>query len=265
MLRPAVNALRMQLGLAPIDRVMHHWVHSPQCVLAMFPSWFAPAQADWPRSTYLCGFPLWDARELPGPVPPAGAQTNAAGEEIDGFLARGDAPIVVTAGSAAATLPRFFAESVQALRALGRRALLVTNFPQQLPAPLPDSMAATGYVPFSSVLPRSALIIHHGGIGTVAQAVAAGVPQLIVPRAFDQFDNAARIARLGLGRSLPDGRYRAAAAAALVREMLQDVPMHARCREYAQRIDSAAALSAVCERLEALGPRPIGSHAAVSR
>ncbi len=255
-LRPAVNALRLQLGLAPIDRVMHHWVHSPQCVLAMFPSWFAPARADWPRSTYLCGFPLWDARELPGPVPT---------EEIDGFLARGDAPIVVTAGSAAATLPRFFAESVQALRALGRRALLVTNFPQQLPAALPDSMAAAGYVPFSSVLPRSALIVHHGGIGTVAQAVAAGVPQLIVPRAFDQFDNAARIGRLGLGRSLPDGRYRAAVAAALVREMLQDVPMHARCREYAQRIDSAAALSAACERLEALGPSPIGSHAAASR
>lgn len=258
-LEPAVNALRMQLGLAPVDRVLQHWVHSPQCVLAMFPSWFAPPRRDWPPSTDPCGFPLWDAHELPGSVLPLGLQAGAAAGELDSFLARGEAPVVVTAGSAAATLHQFFSESVQALRALDRRGLLVTNFPQQLPPALPSTMAASGYVPFSSVLPRCALIVHHGGIGTVAQAVAAGIPQLMVPRAFDQFDNAARIERLGLGRSLADRRYRATAAAAVMREMLQDEQMRARCREYALRIDSAATLSGACERLEALGCEPVDS------
>ena len=125
-------------------------------------------------------------------------------------------------------------------------------------------MLATGYVPFSAVLPRAALLIHHGGIGTVAQAVAAGIPQLMVPRAFDQFDNAARIERLGLGRSLAESRYRAATATAVIRQMLQDAPMHARCHEYAARIDSAAALSTACQHLEALRPQPLSTGATVS-
>lgn len=255
-LQQPVNALRAQLGLAPVDRVLQHWVHSPQCVLAMFPAWFAPKRADWPQPTYLTGFPLWDAREIPGAVLPLGSGRIAAVSDVEAFVASGEAPVVVTAGSAAATLHKFFFESVQALRALGRRALLVANFPQQLPAALPSSMLATGYVPFSALLPRAALIVHHGGIGTLAQAVAAGIPQLLVPRAFDQFDNAARIERLRLGRCLPDRHYRAAAAAGLIREMLQDGPMRARCREYAACVDSAAALRIACERLEALASRP---------
>jgi len=261
-LQPAVNVLRMQLGLAPIRRVLQHWVHSPQCVLAMFPSWFAAPRRDWPQRTHLAGFPLWDAREMPGSVLPQELGAKAP-VEVDSFLASGEAPVVVTAGSAAATLGRFFSESVRALQTLDRRALLVTNFAQQLPTSLPDTMAATGYAPFGTLLPRSALIIHHGGIGTVAQAIAAGIPQLLVPRAFDQFDNAARVERLGLGRSLADSRYRAAAAASIIGEMLQDGAMRARCREYAARVDSVATLSTACEHLEALGARPIGDLATV--
>jgi len=233
-------------------------------VLAMFPSWFAPPRGDWPPSTCLTGFPLWDARDMPVSVLPESTEATPSAGELEAFLANGEAPVVVTAGSAAATLHQFFAESVRALQALHRRALLVTNFAQQLPSGLPSTILATGYVPFSAVLPRAALIIHHGGIGTVAQAVAAGIPQLMVPRAFDQFDNAARIERLGLGRTLAAGCYRAAAAAAVIREMLQDEPMRARCRSYAGRIDSAAALGTACGRLEALRSQPLGSARAVS-
>lgn len=257
-LQPPVNALRAQLGLGPVDRPLHHWLHSPQCVLAMFPGWFAPPQADWPQATCLTGFPLWDAHGMSGAAALLGQSPIAAPGDVEAFLACGEAPVVVTAGSAAATLPHFFSESVQALRVLGQRALLVTNFAQQLPGALPQGMAAAGYVPFGALLPRAALIIHHGGIGTVAQAIAAGIPQLLAPRAFDQFDNAARVERLGLGRILPDSRYRAAAAAELIGELLQDEPMRARCREYAGRVDSAAALSTACTRLEALGSEPIG-------
>ena len=67
--------------------------------------------------------------------------------------------------------------------------MLITNFPAQLPATLPSGFKAFGYLPFSDVLPRAALLVYHGGIGTLAQAVKAGVPQLVVPSAHDQFDN----------------------------------------------------------------------------
>jgi len=51
----------------------------------------------------------------------------------------------------------------------------------------------------NSVLQGAAAIVHHGGIGTTAQAARAGVPQVIVANRFDQPDNAVRVAQLGLG------------------------------------------------------------------
>jgi hypothetical protein len=76
---------------------------------------------------------------------------------------------------------------------------LLTQFPDQLPPSLPGGVRQFDYVPFSVVLPRCAALIHHGGIGTTAQAIAAGAPQLVVPTTHDQPDNAVRIRRLGLG------------------------------------------------------------------
>src|SRR5438477_82433 len=55
-----VNAARAELGLPPVRRVLGAWRHSPQCVLGLFPEWFAPPQPDWPAATRLTGFPLYD-------------------------------------------------------------------------------------------------------------------------------------------------------------------------------------------------------------
>ena len=69
---------------------------------------------------------------------------------------------------------------------------LLTRYPEQLPPALPASVRHERYVPFSAILPRCAAIVHHGGIGTCAQALAAGIPQLVSPFGFDQPDNAVR-------------------------------------------------------------------------
>jgi rhamnosyltransferase subunit B len=94
----------------------------------------------------------------------------------------------------------FFSAALQACQALGRRALLITSYADQLPEVLPTGCHHVAYAPFESVVPRLAGLVHHGGIGTSAQALAAGVPQLVCPFAHDQFDNAARLKRLGVGR-----------------------------------------------------------------
>ncbi len=67
-------------------------------------------------------------------------------------------------------------------------------------------MKTFGYLPFSEVLPRAAMLVYHGGIGTLAQTIKAGIPHLVVPNGHDQFDNGWRIERLGLGRSIPQTR-----------------------------------------------------------
>jgi rhamnosyltransferase subunit B len=133
--------------------------------------------------------------------------------------------------------------------------MLVTNFPEQLPRELPLGVSAFGYLPFSEVLPRAAVLVYHGGIGTLAQTIKAGIPHLVVPNGHDQFDNAWRVNQLGLGRSIPQTRYRAGRVAEAIRAILADGALKQRCREYAARIDSPAALRRACGLIEALAVR----------
>ncbi len=245
LLRRPLNDCRATLRLPPVTRVLKRWIHSPACVIGFFPDWFAPPQADWPPNVHLVGFPLWDG----GGDAAAASQLSARARD---FLDAGEPPVIVTPGSAAATLGDYFTESVAAIRGLGLRAMLITNFPAQLPATLPSGIEAFGYLPFSEVLPRAALLVYHGGIGTLAQAVKAGVPHLVVPSAHDQFDNGWRIARLGLGRSLPRTRYRAKPAAAEMGAILGDDAMARRARDWSGRIHSADSLTRACELIEHL-------------
>ncbi len=182
------NAFRAELGLPPVRRFFDRWIHSPQRVIGLFPKWFAPPMPDWPSNVSLTGFPLWDEGTL---------QSLSPG--LEEFLAAGDPPLVFTAGSAMIQARQFFQVSAEVCRASGRRGLFLTQFPEQLPAVLPSGVRHFDYVPFSTVLPRCAALIHHGGIGTTAQAIAGGLPQLVVPSTHDQPDNAVRIRRLGLG------------------------------------------------------------------
>lgn len=249
-LKGPVNGFRATLGLPPVDRLMHRWLHSPQLVIGFFPDWFASPQSDWPPETHLVGFPLWDSGKA---TLPADARE---------FLAGGP-PVVFTPGSAAATMHRFFHESVEAARQMGLRSMLVTNFPEQVPADLPSHVKTFGYLPFSDVLPHAAMLVHHGGIGTLAQTIKAGIPHLVVPNGHDQFDNAWRIERLGLGRSIPQTRYRAKRVVEAIRAILADGEGRARCRDYASRMDSDAALARACELIEGLsGTRALATSVA---
>ena len=85
------------------------------------------------------------------------------------------------------------------------------------PAPWPSPTR-----PIQRFFPRAAVIVHSGGIGTSAQALAAGRPMLVVPFAFDQPDNAARLQRLGVARAIPRKHYTAKRAYAELSRLLTD-------------------------------------------
>ena len=237
-----VNEFRATLGLPPVDRLLYRWLHSPQLVIGFFPDWFASLQPDWPPQTHLVGFPLWDSG------------TSILPSDAREFLDAGEPPVVFTPGSAGSTMHRYFQESVAAARELGVRAMLVTNFPEQLPRDLPPHVKAFTYLPFSDLLPRAAMLVSHGGIGTTAQAIKAGIPHLVVPNSHDQFDNAWRIEQLGLGRAIPQTRYRADRVVNAIRAIIGDQDGRARCASYASRMDSDAALTRACELIEGLAP-----------
>jgi rhamnosyltransferase subunit B len=242
-IKEPLNTLRAKLGLAPVDRVMHRWIHSPQLVIAFFPGWFAAPQPDWPPNTHTVGFPLWDAD----------GETSLPADAEE-FLRSGAAPLIFTPGSAGSTMQRFFKESVKAAQELNLRAMLVTNYQQQVPKNLPRDIRVFGYLPFSQVLPRAALLVYHGGVGTLAQGIKAGIPQLVVPHGYDQFDSGWRIEQLELGRSIAQSRYRARRVARAIEGILSDGASSQRCRSFASRIDSADAVARACALIEGLAP-----------
>jgi UDP:flavonoid glycosyltransferase YjiC (YdhE family) len=237
---PGLNAVRAELGLPPVQDVMRHWIYGPQLILGFFPAWFGPPQPDWPPGVRLVGFPLYDEGDAT-PMPAA----------LDEFVAAGAPPIVFTPGSANVHARPFFEAAVGACARLGRRGVLLTRFPEQIPPVLPEGVRHFAYAPFSKLLPRATALVHHGGIGTAAQGMAAGVPQLIMPLSHDQYDNAARMARLGVARTLPPARFRAPAVAAALGRLLDSSAVAASCRQVADRLhDEAPCLVRACEAIE---------------
>ncbi|MFD1505807.1 glycosyltransferase [Georgenia yuyongxinii] len=240
LMAPDLNAFRAELGLAPVTRIFGRWMHSPDRVLGLFPDWFAPPQPDWPRNLALTGFV--DHRDDDAPL----------GPELEEFLAAGEPPVVFTPGSANLHGARFFAAAVGAARRLGRRAVLLTRFREQLPAELPPGVLPVEWANLPRLLPRAAAMVYHGGIGTLAQTLNAGIPHLVVPFAHDQPDNANRLIRLGVGDRLGVRGLTAARLAAKLDRLLTDPAVAARCAEYATRVDYARSARETCDVIEAL-------------
>lgn len=252
LIAPALNAWRTELGLAPVSRVFAGWMHSPQRVVGLFPEWFADAQPDWPPQLRLAGFALSD---------PTVAPVGASDDRLDRFLEAGLPPIVLTPGSANRHAAAFFRAALGATSQLGHRAVCVTAHAAHLPAPLPDGALHASYAPFATLFPRAAAVVHHGGIGTSAQALAAGVPQLIVPMGFDQPDNAVRLVQLGVGAAIPARRFTGPRAAAALRALLTGTRTRSACRRWREAMDSEAAIRRACDLIEEQFRRATGQAA----
>jgi rhamnosyltransferase subunit B len=207
-----IRELRAELGLPPSRKLaLFEGQFSPRLNLALFPALLAAPQADWPRATGQCGFARYD-----GALADAGTMVR-----LEAFLAAGEPPIVFTLGSSVALQPgNFAAAAIEAARRLGRRAILVMPGAAQAGTPAEDGIARFDYLPYSTVFPRAAANVHPGGIGTLSQALVAGRPQLVLPAAFDQPDNARRAAALGVARTLSWRRADAANLASALSQLL---------------------------------------------
>jgi rhamnosyltransferase subunit B len=241
MLAPRVNALRAELGLPAVDGILRDFWNSPQRVIGLFPEWFGNPQADWPGQTRLTGFPRYDE-----------AGTAIVDPALDEFLKAGDPPIVFTPGSAMYHADRFFVASVQACKRLNRRGILLTRHAAQIPVNPPATVRHFSYAPFSRVFPRAAAVVHHGGIGTSAQAMAGCCRQLITPFAHDQFDNADRLRRLGVARVVPAKKYNAKSATRELGLLLADESVGRKVAEVAGKLAGDDSVRATCEWIEAV-------------
>jgi rhamnosyltransferase subunit B len=245
-----IDELRKAVGLA-VQRAhpFFEGQFSATGALGLYSSVLGEVQPDMPAGTRIVGFAYHD-RERGRSTPPAPSLIH--------FLSHGPAPLVFTLGTSAVhDATQFMQQALAAVRALLARAVFVLDAERQREwsrHASPEVMI-TGYVPYSLLFPHAQVIVHHGGIGTLAQALRAGRPQLVVPHLVDQPDNAHRAARLGVARTLDLASFQGPRIVAALQELQQNSSYAERAAAVAERVrgeDGARAAARfiieVCER-----------------
>lgn len=233
-------------GLTETRDVFFGSMRAGELNLGLWSRHFRQPCADDPPGAVITGFAHYDGRP--------DASLDPA---LERFLDDGDPPAVFAMGSAAHhTAGRFYELAAGACARLGLRAVLLTGDPARAPRNLPPAITAHPYAPFSALFPRAAVTVHHGGIGSVAQALRAGRPTLVVPRAHDQFNNAAHVHRLGVGRAL---RFTALSERRLARaldDLRSDASMVAAATLMGKRLSAESGARVAADYVEAFCRRP---------
>jgi UDP:flavonoid glycosyltransferase YjiC (YdhE family) len=218
-------------------------------VLALWSAHYRPAMPDDPDTAQasICGFCWFDRAAL------ADVDTDA---EIRRFLEAGPPPIIFTLGTSVVHHGRdFYDLAAAACHRISKRALLLVGSSEAARRPWPEGVLAVPYAPFSKVLPRGRCTVHHGGIGTTAQAMRAGTPSLIIPFANDEFDNAARVKRLGVGATLARSKLTERSLAAALERVLADRPMAAAAQIMGRKLVSEDGAEAAAEAMTMVAAR----------
>ncbi len=237
--------LRRELGLPHGANPLFDAKHSPRLVLALFSRVLGTEQKDWPDNTKITGFCFYDSDA-------GNAQLPA---HVEKFLQAGSKPVVFTLGSAAVLAAgSFYENSARAAIKLGIRAVLLIgsderNRPENK---LPESICVAEYAPYSALLPRVAMVVHQGGVGTTAQCLRAGKPMLIMPYSHDQPDNARRMKRLKVARVIQRASYTPGKVAAKLKEMLDDPKFGIRSGQVAAQMAHEEGVRTACDALELL-------------
>ena len=211
--------------------------------LGLWAAAFRPPLPDDPPGSVVCGFP-WHTHPV-GTLP----------ERVVSFLESGEPPIVFTLGSAAVHHPRgFFALAAAACERLGRRGILLTGRGGAQQANLPRDVIAVEWAPHALLFPRALVSVHHAGIGSTAEALRAGRPSVAIPHAFDQFNNAVRVERLGAGLMLARHHVTLHRLVAVLDRAAGDAGIARHARELAPRVAENGAGHAALA-IERLSPR----------
>lgn len=233
-----LNIFRKRINLPPVKNIFKAWIHEANFLFGMFPNWFANQISDWPDQAVLTGFPLFD-NSSQDPLP----------ENLIFFLKEGPPPICFTAGTASATAQQFFKESIEACRISGKRGILLAHFTDQIPAVLPANVIHVKYAPLGLLLPRVQIFVHHGGIGSASQALKAGVPQLIRPVAYDQFDNSMRCVALGVAKEILPKKYIGKNVAKILDEMASDQALLDCCKKASAQFSNNNPITNICDAI----------------
>jgi UDP:flavonoid glycosyltransferase YjiC (YdhE family) len=233
----SLRAVCAELGVPHRRDVYFDMFRRADLNLALWSPAFRPSAGDDPAGAAICGFPFAVASEGEGLEP-----------ALDRFLSDGEPPVVVGLGSSIKTLGHEVYRNVAlACRAGGSRALLVGARPDAAEG-LPGVMAVPS-APFHLLFPRASAVVHHGGIGTLAEALRSGRPAAVVPFANDQHDNARRARALGVSLTWSRADLRGPRLRQKLEQLVADETLRRRAAEFGAAVSTEPNGASVAARL----------------
>lgn len=244
MARPALQRCQGRWGTPPIHTsIFGDWLHSPDGGLALYSSGFAAVPSTWvARGVQQSGFPLF-APTSTAPLPAS----------YFDFVRRHPNYALIYPGSAAGAAQRFSDLVLPACLDLDLPCVVLSahlhrNATDPSPTEAEGRVLRLDQAPLEHLLSKARVFIHHGGIGSLAQALNSQVPQLVLASAYDQFENGSRLASLGAGNWLRLNR----AKVTQVKRLLEDIAFDHGPRPPASsdRVSPAMARELACDLLE---------------
>jgi len=224
------NRFRQEvLGLRPLTATQFTAVRRQMPVLLAYSQHVVPKPADWPPHYYPTGY--FFLNEGQNWQPP---------ESLLDFLAAGPKPVAVGFGSMIGKNPeRITRLLIDAVVKSGQRAVLLSGWAGLGNGELPPSIYKIASVPHDWLFPRMAAVVHHGGAGTTAAGLRAGVPAVIVPHMADQFFWAKRLHDLGVAvRPLPRHKLTSSRLARAVQTAVSSTEMQTQARNLSQLVEA---------------------------
>ncbi len=188
-----------------------------------------PRPNDWPDYHQVTGYWFLDASD--DWTPPA---------NLVEFLDAGDPPVYIGFGSMGSRNPEEAgAIALEALERSGQRGVLASGWGGLKPSDLPDTVHLITSIPHSWLFPQMAAVVHHGGAGTTAAGLRAGVPSILVPFMGDQPFWGKRVADLGVGSlPIPRKKLNSQRLAVAITEAVSNTTMRRQANELGQRIQA---------------------------
>lgn len=206
--------------------------------IGFFPKWFGMPAKDWPANIHLVGFPLQNRTAI------------QSRRDFDQLIERAGLPVIFTTGTGVKDVQALFTEGRKICESLQLPGVFVGGTDGA--AFLQESAWCThfNYLDFEYAFSKTLAVIHHGGVGTTAQAIKAGIPQIIRPLKYDQPDNADRVYRLGLGTYVLPEQFTAESVIPILRNMLQKAKQSKALIKFSADVKNSSAIVNTCDLIE---------------
>ena len=240
-----LKKLRESLDLPDLGdvHILEESQYSPHLNLALFSGLFAPTQKGWPQPMCQAGFVLHQQEK------------ESLSRETREFLDKGDSPLLFSLGTSGSGPEgqRFCEVAAETSLLMDKRAILVTGSNTDILQHIPrdERLLPIAYEPFSQLIPQIKTLVHIGGVGTIAQGLYEGKPQVLVPFTYEQCDNALRLQDLSVSATIPIARLNSSILCRKIKQVEEDA-YRERALEIQAQIAGENGAEVAADQLEAL-------------